>query len=843
MKKTLLSLALAAFTGLSFAQTTLDTAQPIQPGQISYNFPNSSGDKNVYYTYTASSQHDELLILRRGASGQTFTVSENGSSSTRYNKITAEGGSINYVLLPRGKSAYINVNAYKVSNITFNFEVVATEITAGASCSNAIELNHDHVVYVDKSSGDASYLEYTAVQDGTLSVLMTTNISSLTVREGCSGTETPLSQSTDKDYYYVAKTPVKSGKTYIFSGKAYNPLVAHLDIEASKPEGTSPDAPYTGKATGNVLPAAKGTYWYSIVTTEENILHIQSSSPIMLPGGRVAVYSNATDTYPAAETSGYLGLRTRLLSGKQYLVCIQKEKATSSDQQFDLTLESKQVGDDFNLPFSLTTGNYTTPDHNGDVYYLIDMPKEKKTLLTVSTDSQLPGGSYMNLYDATDNYTCLATSTSKVQFDAEADQSFVLVWHCTEGFNNIPFTVSITDLLPGESIEDPLEGELGDNTVTEGRNERYFAYTASKEGWLKVSTADPNVEIELLQEDGVTPYYTYSATGGGIRTETWRGANAYIHLKNLSSATTLTISEEDYTDGESCDLAEALLAEDGTANLPATPGHHWYRYTAPAFGMLTIQANIDNEYDGDCKVASGVSYRKGDCEAESNTIKVISGNVAVKYSELMQVNAGDVLLIDVRTLTALSGRQLKVEWREFNPGESPTKPITLIVGENTMQKATPQQPRWYDITLSPCNFIFTTQTSANYFKGYIYEANDLNNFLDESFYQSNATGTDGTYRIQVTVEKPTRYLIKVTQASEGMKMNVEGSTSTAIHAATTQDAVVLQGNEIQSLRAAQVFNMAGQQVGHLNAGDRLRLSPGIYLIQADGKTQKVLVRE
>ena len=79
MKKVLLSLALAAFTGLSFAQTSLDTAQPIQPGQISYDFPNSSGDKNVYYTYTASSQHDELLILRRGASGQTFTVSENGS--------------------------------------------------------------------------------------------------------------------------------------------------------------------------------------------------------------------------------------------------------------------------------------------------------------------------------------------------------------------------------------------------------------------------------------------------------------------------------------------------------------------------------------------------------------------------------------------------------------------------------------------------------------------------------------------------------------------------------------------------------------------------------------------
>ena len=122
----------------------------------------------------------------------------------------------------------------------------------------------------------------------------------------------------------------------------------------------------------------------------------------------------------------------------------------------------------------------------------------------------------------------MATSTSKIQYDAEADQSFVLVWHCTEGYNKIPFTVSISDLLPGESIEDPLEGELGDNTVAEGRSERYFAYTASNEGWLKVSTADPNVEIELLQEDGATPYYTYSATGDGIRTETWRGANAYM---------------------------------------------------------------------------------------------------------------------------------------------------------------------------------------------------------------------------------------------------------------------------------------------------------------------------
>ena len=246
MKKTLLSIALSVIAGLSYAQTTLDTAQPIQPGQISYDFPNGSGDKNVYYTYTASSQHDELLILRRGASGQTFTVSENGSSSTRYAKITAEGGSINYFLLPRGKSAYIQVNAYKVSNITFNFETVASDITAGGSCNNAIELSHDHVVYVDKSSGDASYLEYTAAQNGTLSLIMTTNISGLTVREGCSGAETPLSQSTNSDYYYVAKTPVQTGKTYIFSGKAYNPLVAHLDLEATQAGGTSPDALYTG---------------------------------------------------------------------------------------------------------------------------------------------------------------------------------------------------------------------------------------------------------------------------------------------------------------------------------------------------------------------------------------------------------------------------------------------------------------------------------------------------------------------------------------------------------------------------------------------------------------------
>ena len=357
-----------------------------------------------------------------------------------------------------------------------------------------------------------------------------------------------------------------------------------------------------------------------------------------------------------------------------------------------------------------------------------------------------------------------------------------------------------------------------------------------------MSTADPKVEIELLQEDGATPYYTYSNAAGGIRTETWKGANAYIHLKNLSAATTLTISEEEFTDGESCDLAE-VLPEDGKANLPATPGHHWYLFTVPADGMVTIQANIDNEYDGDCKVASGVSYRRNFCDADANNIKVTSGNVAVKYSEMLQVSEGDVLLIDVRTLTALTGRELQVIWREFNAGESPKKPLTLIIGENTMQKATPQQPRWYDIALDPCNFSMTTESAADYFKGYIYEANNLDNFLDESFYQSNAAGTDGTYRIQVTVAKPTRYLIKVTQASEGIKMDVKGSLSTAIHAATTQGSIVLQGNEIQSLRAAQVFNMAGQRVANLHAGDRLRLSPGIYLIQTDGQTQKVLVRE
>ena len=840
MKKILLLGFMQVFCAWAIAQTSVETAQPISPGEISYDFANASGDKYVYYTYTAGTASDELLVLRRVTSGVSYVISQNGASSTAYTQIKGESGAVVYVCVPKGQKVYISANAYKVSNITFNFKTVAVDASQGNSCSNPVTLIKGRENYLPATTGDLSYMEYTATESGTLSLTMTSNLSGLGVSEGCDGTTTSLSQGTDSYWQTLVKTQVKAGKTYIFSGKAYNPVVATVSVEASADEGISCDNPFQGKETGNVLPAAAGTYWYSYITTDETILHVAGGP--QLPGGRAALYTSCSDSRPTVEAIGYLGLRTRLLGNKQYLLCVEKKQSTASDETFDLLGESAQAGDSFDNPIALTAGSHATPDHNGVTYYSVSAPAGQPSIITISCNATIGNeNTYMSLFAANDETAPLGTSTRLLSVDAAAGDAYIVKWSCQEGYNAIPFDVEIRPIQPGESLDNPLAAHVGYNEVSEGREVRYFTYTASAEGWLSVQPAAGNVSVGLWQTDGSRPYLAFADGENGLRTEAWAGASYLIKLDGVAAGSGFTLTETAYGDGETCDLAWPVA---DVAELPSTPGNHWYAYTAPADGMLTIACNIDNEYDGDTQSASGVSYKQGSCSAAATAIKVTSGNVPVKYQQTIAVTGGQLLLINARTLSPLEGRKLSLTWREFAEGESPATALPLKIGENVLRAATPAQPIWYAIDLAPCNFVMSTLTSANYFKGAIYLASAPTSMIDESYYETSADGTDGTYRITLTVEKPTSYLIKATQSTEGMLVNVEGVIATGIKTATEATAASfhLQDGLLSATASTTVYDLSGKCVARIPAGGSAKLAGGVYLLRSGDRTCKVLVK-
>lgn len=828
------------FCAWAIAQTSVETAQSITPGEISYDFANASGDKYVYYTYTASTTSDELLVLRRVTSGLSYVISKNGASSTAYSQIKGESGAVVYVYVPKGEKVYITANAYKVSNITFNFKTVSVDASEGNSCSNPITLIKGRENYLPATTGETSYMEYTATESGTLSLTMTSNLSGLGVSEGCDGTTTSLSQGTDAYWQTLVKTQVKAGKTYIFRGTAYNPVVATVSIEASADEGISCDNPFQGKETGNVLPAAAGTYWYSYITTDETLLHVANGP--QLPGGRAAIYTSCSDTRATAEADGYLGLRARLLGNKQYLLCVEKKQSTSSDETFDLLRETTQAGDAFSNPIPLTAGSHTTPDYNGVTYYSVSAPSNQASVITISCNATFGNeNTYMSLFAANDETTPLGTSTQLLSVDAAAGDAYIVKWDCQEGYNAIPFNVEIRPIQPGESLDNPLAAHLGYNEVSAGREVRYFTYTATSEGWLSVQPATGSVSVQLLLPDATRPYLAFADGENGVRTETWAGASYLIKLDGVADGNGFTLTETAYGDGETCDLA---LPVTDVAELPNTPGNHWYAYTVPADGMLTIACNIDNEYDGDTQSASGVSFKQGSCDAATTAIKVTSGNVPVKYQQTIAVTGGQILFINARTLSPLEGRTLSLTWREFAAGESPATALPLQIGENTLRAATPTQPMWYAIDLAPCNFVMSTLSSADYFKGAIYLASAPNTMIDESYYETSADGMDGTYRITLTVEQPSSYLIKATQSTEGMQVKVDGVLATGIETATDTTAAPfhLHGSQLNATASTAVYDLSGKCVARIPAGGSAQLAGGVYLLRSGAQTCKVLVK-
>lgn len=836
MKKIFTLTLMLCFALCTWAQTSATTALPLPMGNVTYTFSDASGYKTVYYTYTASSSHDELLTLSCVNSGNvTFTFSDKITGS-QYTPVTGASGRIKMLALEKGKAIVIEAKKYNVDKIEFTSEVTDIDLAAGQSCNYPIEIIDNKKFYATKNASySPCYLSYTATKSGTLSMLLYSSISGLTVQEGCNGNPVKLSVSQNADYSNSVSTPVVAGKTYIFSGTCYGSTVGCAELMEIE-VGKTCDAPYDAVEKGNVLPAAAGEYWYAYTPKQDGYLCLTSAQTQF--NGSVKFVKNCSAALPLYEASGYLGARLNVEANRVYLFRIKKEAATASNQTFDLTIEDEKPGDTFKNPMVIAAGTHNTPVYKGKVYYKLSAPAYD-CFVTIESEKKFDNDkTRMELYSIEYSAIPLAEGVNKILHEAKANDEYILAWDCQEEVNNFPFTVNYKPIEQGEVKENPIVAKLGENTVTAGQSTRYYLHTMSVNGYMMVNVADADVKVEFFNANGSVTHYAMP-DGNLFKKDGSYGEKVLIKLSNLTKETKLNIHEREFADGENCSLA--LDTDGGVIKLDPASGSHWYRYVVPFDGVLTIATDIEKQTYVEGTIAhSGLYYRIGNCAREQVTIPYSSATEH-SYQKSCLVNKGDIFLVYVHTLSPQQDKSLYLEMRDYIEGESPETAYPLEEGYNVLVDAANEYPRWYYINLAPGLFQMESESSQYYFTAQLYSADNLQFPLTNSDIE---LGSD-KYILKYNIAEENRYYVKITWSND-TPVNVTANIAVGIQSTATSGAsnITLNGRTIQGTTPATVYDMSGKVVGRLDGkiAQGITLDRGVYVVKADGETSKVLVK-
>lgn len=851
MKKLLLLTLLQLCLCNLFAQTDVSTALELKPGTNNYDLSGESGYVSLYYKYVVPEESDQLIsITTTQGTGLSYMMSEDGTYNTMIMGVNTSEGS--YFPVEKGKTVYLTVNAYAGGSIAFDMKAENAVVKGGATKDDAIDVTgkSDFLVpsnYSTQTYQSVTYLKYTCndPEDGLLVMNFTGSVSSLMIGEEGSDAESSVTVN------YVnggvqGKAQVEAGKTYVITVMTYSSSPVMANFEMTHPViGTSSDMPFTGKAEGNELPAEIGEYWYSYVAEDNGFVMLSSES--YLYGGTISVY-NANSMYsPIASVYGCFLLRFSVVKGNTYLICVEKNEATGSPDMFDMTFALAGEGDSFNNPKVIELGENTVPQYNGQYYYSITIPGEAGTpkFLNVSCEADLlSSGTNVAIYDQNNMYSSLASGTKEVKAEVSAGNTYIICWSLDEDINGFKYNVSADDIAQGDVYSNPIPAVVGTNDIN-GGGDKFYKYTATIDGWLMITPSDPITKVQFPVESGsYVSYLTAIQDGFAVKTEIAKGKEYVIQFSNISEDGTFDLEEVPYAEGES--QGTAIEVEGNSANVPETAQTTWFKYVAPADGMLEISSNIYYEHNASYESSTVRVLREGDSMPVDITT---SNSEETMFFGKFGAKQGDVFYVQVVTLSAQKGKKVTFNLRDYEPGESSDNPIELVVGENQLKEATRQNPIWYYADLAEGDLKITADAN-NYYIMSLYSADDLTKSLALSSYVYDEN-YNGSYDLTYTVETPGRYIMKLEQTYPGgalvtMSANIAtGISETGFDA----ESVIVGSGCITVTPAAganvSVYDLSGKMVksAYVKGQTTFNVEKGLYIVRVNNKAIKVVVKD
>lgn len=849
MKKLILLTFLQFCLCSLFAQTDVSTALDLQVGTNSYDLTGQSGYVTLYYKYTAPAESGQLLTFTTvKGEGLSYVMSEDGT----YNKMIYGINSATDSIVPvkAGQTVYLILNTRGGSEISFDMKAENAIVEGGQTKEEAIDVTgqSDFFIpsnYSTETYSSVTYLKYECSEEGVLEMTFTGSLSGLSVCEENSSEETSVSLSYVSGTV-VGKTEVEAGKVYIIKIKAStSPLIGNFVI-THPTIGTSSDMPFTGKAEGNELPAEIGEYWYSYVAEDNGFVMLSSDS--YLYGRTVSVY-NANSMYsPIASVDGCFLLRFNAVKGNTYLICIEKNEATGSPDLFDMTLVPAGEGDSFNNPKAIELGENTLPQYNGQYYYSITIPGEAGTpkFLNISSEADfLSSATNVAVYDQNNMYSSLASGTKDVKVEVSAGNTYIICWNLNEDINGFKYNVSVEDIAQGDVYGNPIPAVVGTNDLKSG-SDKYYKYTATLNGWLVISPSDPAVKVQFPMSSGPYPSYRTAVQDGfSIKTEIVKGTEYVIQFSDVTADGTFDLEEVAYGEGESKETA--IVVEGSSADVPKSAQTTWYRYVAPADGMLEISSDINYEQNASYQSSTVRVMRDGDSYPVDITK---SSTVGITFFGKFGASKDEVFYVQVVTLSAQEGKTVTFNLRDYEPGETSDNPIELTIGENTLKSATRQNPVWYYADLDKGELKITADAS-NYYMMSVYKSDDLNTVLATSNYVSgSAPDYIGSYELSYEVETPGRYIMKLEQTNPiGAVVTVTANIATGISGTGMAAVRISAGAGCISVTpsaegaSVYVYDLTGKLVSsaYIKGQTTFNVEKGLYVVKVDNKAVKVVV--
>lgn len=849
MKKLILLTFLQFCLCSLFAQTDVSTALDLQVGTNSYDLTGQSGYVTLYYKYTAPAESGQLLTFTTvKGEGLSYVMSEDGTYNKMIYGINSATGSI--VPVKAGQTVYLILNTRGGSEISFDMKAENAIVEGGQTKEEAIDVTGQSNFFIPsnystETYSSVTYLKYECSEEGVLEMTFTGSLSGLSVCEENSSEETSVSLSYVSGTV-VGKTEVEAGKVYIIKIKAStSPLIGNFVITHST-IGTSSDMPFTGKAEGNELPAEIGEYWYSYVAEDNGFVMLSSDS--YLYGGTVSVY-NANSMYsPIASVDGCFLLRFNAVKGNTYLICIEKNEATGSPDLFDMTLVPAGEGDSFNNPKAIELGENTLPQYNGQYYYSITIPGEAGTpkFLNISSEADfLSSATNVAVYDQNNMYSSLASGTKDVKVEVSAGNTYIICWNLNEDINGFKYNVSVEDIAQDDVYGNPIPAVVGTNDLKSG-SDKYYKYTATLNGWLVISPSDPAVKVQFPMSSGPYPSYRTAVQDGfSIKTEIVKGTEYVIQFSDVTADGTFDLEEVAYGEGESKETA--IVVEGSSADVPKSAQTTWYRYVAPADGMLEISSDINNEQNASYQSSTVRVMRDGD----SYPIDITKpSTVGITFFGKFGASKDEVFYVQVVTLSAQEGKTVTFNLRDYEPGESSDNPIELVVGENQLKEASRLNPVWYYADLAEGDLKITADAN-NYYYMTLYSADDLNNPLAVSGYVYDEN-YNGSYNLTYTVETPGKYIMKLEQTNPGgalVTMSANIATGISATGLDAENVTVGSGCITVTPSAAganvSVYDLSGKMVksAYVKGQTTFNVEKGLYIVRVNNKAIKVVVKD
>lgn len=849
MKKLILLTFLQFCLCSLFAQTDVSTALDLQVGTNSYDLTGQSGYVTLYYKYTAPAESGQLLTFTTvKGEGLNYVMSEDGTYNKMIYGINSATGSI--VPVKAGQTVYLILNTRGGSEISFDMKAENAIVEGGQTKEEAIDVTgqSDFFIpsnYSTETYSSVTYLKYECSEEGVLEMTFTGSLSGLSVCEENSSEETSVSLSYVSGTV-VGKTEVEAGKVYIIKIKAStSPLIGNFVI-THPTIGTSSDMPFTGKAEGNELPAEIGEYWYSYVAEDNGFVMLSSDS--YLYGGTVSVY-NANSMYsPIASVDECFLLRFNAVKGNTYLICIEKNEATGSPDLFDMTLVPAGEGDSFNNPKAIELGENTLPQYNGQYYYSITIPGEAGTpkFLNISSEADfLSSATNVAVYDQNNMYSSLASGTKDVKVEVSAGNTYIICWNLNEDINGFKYNVSVEDIAQDDVYGNPIPAVIGTNDLKSG-SDKYYKYTATLNGWLVISPSDPAVKVQFPMSSGPYPSYRTAVQDGfSIKTEIVKGTEYVIQFSDVTADGTFDLEEVAYGEGESKETA--IVVEGSSADVPKSAQTTWYRYVAPADGMLEISSDINYEQNASYQSSTVRVMRDGD----SYPIDIAkSSTVGITFFGKFGASKDEVFYVQVVTLSAQEGKTVTFNLRDYEPGESSDNPIELVVGENQLKEASRLNPVWYYADLAEGDLKITADAN-NYYYMTLYSADDLNNPLAVSGYVYDEN-YNGSYNLTYTVETPGKYIMKLEQTYPGgalVTMSANIATGISATGLDAENVTVGSGCITVTPSAAganvSVYDLSGKMVksAYVKGQTTFNVEKGLYIVRVNNKAIKVVVKD